>query len=324
MLQFFPFTGYFDPSMGGRALRLEEPLCVVDLESYTGQVMLKRSILSSNYRDVYRGGPETLLAQWDVLEAVLENLAAVYPTYFHLEKGQDTWDWHNDLLDEHRRFCFGEASIRGAGIADASIADASGLGCEPLEWVGRQVQEDLILLGEDLEHRFIAGMLVFPQLWSIADHLGKPYLSIHVPTPQVSMHAVTAGYRLLDHLKLNRTVWRLSWNFRLTGELDLSSRYQQRIDEDLDRRGPLLRPELAGSEVFIRIERQTFTRLPRSRKILFGIYTEVSPLEAEAADPKRAGQILRVLQEAPREVKDYKGITPIEGAITGYLESRIG
>ncbi len=308
MLQFFPFTGYFDPSMGGRALRSEEPLCVVDLESYTSQVHLKRNILSSNYREVYRGGPDTYLAQWDILEAVLENLATVYPAHFRLEKGQASWEWHNVILDERQHFCFG---------------DESSLGCEPLEWVGRQVQEDLVLLGEDLEHRFIAGMLVFPQLWSIADHLGKPYLSIHVPTPQVSMRSVVAGYKLLDNLKLNRTVWRLSWNFRLTGELDLSSRYQPRVDEDLAARGPNLTPEMAGREVFIRIERQTFTRLPRSRKILFGIYTEISPLEVEAADPKRAEQILRVIQEAPREVKDYKGITPIEGAITGYLETLI-
>ncbi len=202
MLQFFPFSGYFDPSMGGRALGSGEPLCVVDVESYANQVELKRSILSTNYRDVYRGGPETLLAQWDVLEAVLENLTAVYPDNFRLEKRGETWDWHNLLLNQRRQFCFG---------------DESSLDCEPLEWVGKQVQEDLILLGEDLEHRVIAGMLVFPQLWSIADHLGKPYLSIHVPTPQVSMRSVVAGYKLLDNLKLNRTVWRLSWNFRLTG-----------------------------------------------------------------------------------------------------------
>ena len=70
------------------------------------------------------------------------------------------------------------------------------------------------------------------------------------------------------------------------------------------------------------LERQTFTRLPRSQGLLFGIHTYNSSVAEEASDPNRARSILNVLRGAPREVMDYKAITPIENPLVTFLEQR--
>ena len=69
---------------------------------------------------------------------------------------------------------------------------------------------------------------------------------------------------------------------------------------------PLLTTHTIGHELFLRVERQTLTRLPGSMIVLFGIHTYISRLEDEAADPWRARRMLDVIRTAPRDVKDYK------------------
>jgi hypothetical protein len=43
----------------------------------------------------------------------------------------------------------------------------------------------------------------------------------------------------------------------------------------------------------------------------------------EATDPGRAKAILNSVKGAPRDVKDYKAITPIEGPLVSFLEARV-
>jgi dimethylamine monooxygenase subunit A len=309
MLRFFPFSENFDAGMGGRVLKENEPVCDIEPEKYSNQIQLKRQLLDEVPGYYFTCGLENLPAQWDVLELLLENLAAAYPLFFKLEKSGTNWRWHNALLHEEFRFCFG---------------DPSSLPLEPLDWVGRQVQEDLMLLSPDTEHRFFAGQLCFPNLWSITEALGKTFLQIHAPTPQATMQSVFVGNKLLDGLKIGRTIWRMSWNFKLSDQLDHTPRSRQTYMAEFATRAANLCSETVGQEVFIRIERQTFTRLPRSNTILFGIHTYISSLEEEAANPIRARRILNTIVEAPRHVKDYKAITPIETVVSAYLQTKTG
>ncbi len=308
MLEYFPFGDAFDARMGARVLAAGEPLCAVEPDRYPGEVALKRRLLSEMPAEYFRGGAETLTAQWDVLALVLESLAESYPAGFTLEKQGDAWRWRNRLLGEAAEFRFGEGSS---------------LPLEPLDWAGRQVQEDLVLVGGDERHRVAGGQLCFANSWSLGSHAGKSFFELHAPTPQTTYPAVEAGYRLLENLKPGKTVWRLNWNFKLSDELDLSTRHQARYDAHLRERGPQLTGQSAGREVFLRVERQTLTRLPRSGMILFGIHTYLSRLEDEAADPARARSILNVLQTAPQDVKEYKALAVIERAMRSCLEAAL-
>jgi hypothetical protein len=153
--------------------------------------------------------------------------------------------------------------------------------------------------------------------------MGKGFLDIHLPTPQTTMPSVHAGLRLLGSLKAGKTIWRMNWNFKYTDELDLSTRHRPRYEAFLAARAPLLTSHTIGHELFLRVERQTLTRLPGSMIVLFGIHTYISRLEDEAADPWRARRMLDVLRTAPWDVKDYKNISLIQPVLTVYLESRL-
>lgn len=305
--RYFPFGEAFNARMGGRPLQAGDPLCEIDLAHYHSQVQRRRAMLQERRAEYFRGGEHTLTAQWDVLALVLGDLAASYPAHFQLERRGRDWRWRNLLLDEACDFRFG---------------DAASLPCEPLEWVGRQVQDDLVLVSGAGEHRMLGGLLCFGNAWSVGSHTGKAFLEIHQPTPPATMPAVQAGYRVLDQLRPGKSIWRLNWNFKFSGELDLTTRQQPRYAAQAARRISGLTVESVGRDVFLRVERQTLTRLRESGAVLFGIHTYLSRLEDEAADPQRARSMLAVLRSAPPDVKEYKGIVAFEEVLVRYLEAR--
>lgn len=307
MLRFFPFGEHFEPGMAGRSLAEAEPLIDVDEPTYARETALKRELLTSAHGDYFLAPPELASAQWEVLELVCSDLARRYPTWFVLERAGAAWRWENRLLDETASFTCG---------------DGRALPLEPLDWLGRQVQEDLVLVRADSEGTLVGGQLCFPNGWDLPERAGQPYLAIHQRTPGSTMVGVHAGGRLLQSLKPKRTFCRIGWNFKLTSQLDLSPKHLPAYLAHAAARAPQLDAEGVGRELFVRIERQTFTRLTRSPHVLFGIHTYVSALEVEARDPERARRILQVLREAPDDVKRYKAILPLEAAFFAYLEER--
>jgi hypothetical protein len=307
VLRYFPFEESFDPGMGMRVLKASEPLCDLDLTKFQEEIALKERLLSNDHPYYFQGGADTIAAQWEVLELVALDLARHHPEHFQLQRSDENWRWQNHLTGRTTDFRFG---------------DCATLPMEPLDWIGRQAQEDFVLLSDDDGAAFVGGQLCFANGWAIADRLGKSFLEIHVRTPHTTMPSVEAGAKFLQTLKVGRSFWRMSWNFKLSNQMDMTTQHKPAYKADFALRAPKLTVEDVGDAVFIRIERQTFTRLPRSGGILFGIHTYNSAVADEAADPRRAYLILSVLRGAPREVKDYKAITPIEGPLVSFLEAR--
>jgi hypothetical protein len=238
---------------------------------------------------------------------VASNLAQNYPEHFQLQREDDSWCWLNALTGVKTTFRFG---------------DSTTLSCEPLDWIGRQVQEDLVLLSGDAGARFVGGQLCFANGWAISDRLGKSFLEIHQRTPPATMPSVEMGSRFLQVLKQGHSYWRTSWNFKLSNQMDMTTKHKPAYKADFAQRAPMLTVKDVGEAVFLRIERQTFTRLPRSGGLLFGIHTYNSSVAEEARDPGRALAILNSVRGAPRDVKDYKAITPIEAPLVSFLEAR--
>jgi hypothetical protein len=308
MLRFFPFGEHFEPGMAGRSLPEAEPLIDVDEACYAAEIAQKRALLAGAPGDYVLLPPELDSAEWEVLELVLLDLARRSPARFELEQRGEHWHWHNRVLGEAARFTLG---------------DRASLPFAPLTWVGRQVQEDLVLVRADAQGTLVGGVLCFPNGWDLPERAGLPYLAIHQRTPGSTMAGVEAGGRLLQALKPKRTFCRIGYNFKLSSQLDLSTKHMPAYSAHAATRAPQLDPEGVGRELYLRIERQTFTRLTRSAHVLFGIHTYLSSLETEASDPERARRILQVMTEAPEDVKRYKAILPIEAAFRSYLEAKL-
>ncbi len=305
MLKYFPFTPAFDLRMGTAPMH-EDGTAVETDEHYFSEIKLKRSLLDEDHRYYFDVLPESERAQWDVVELVLNNLMKHDPTSFSLGKNGDALKWHNRKLDERFEFQF---------------RDSSSLPVAPLDWVGRQVQEDLIILNQVGE--VVAGQLCFPSGWALHEKLGKQFLDVHAPLPAVTNPMIQSANKFLERIPVGKSFVRNNWGFRLGDQLDMSSKYSKIYREKLVDELPSLSYESFGDKIFVRIEHQTLTRLPDSNFVLFTIHTFHSSLREETSDPQRARTMLSFLKGVPKDLIDYKIITPFYVQLLEYLAAVI-
>ena len=147
---------------------------------------------------------------------------------------------------------------------------------QPFHTLGRLVQEDLCLLQkQDDEHVLTGACLCFPASWSLAQKLGRPLIQVHRPVKTYDPDMARRVQRLFDGLRPDQPLWRMNALVYVDPEL------HQPREEDArrtDRRG--------GQ--YLRAERQTMLRLPKTGAALFAIHTYVVLLSA-LSKAERAG-----------------------------------
>lgn len=301
-LSYFPFGQRFNDKMGTAPVTETDRLIEVDAH-YLPEVRLKRQLLTDLPSYYYHALPGYERAQWEMLALVLQNLVRFNPDQFRLRQETDRWHWTNHLLDEETTFTFG---------------DAHTLPLAPLDWAGRQTQEDLLLLAEP-EATLVAGQLCFANDWCLDEKLGLPFWHIHAPVTPMVAPMLRAAQKLLERLPAGRSVWRLNWSVKVSDQLDMTSRHAPALKQQLTERLPELTPDTIGEQLYIRVERQTLTRLPHSGAILFGVHTYQNLLAREAADPERAFRMAQVFSTTPPALLDYKGMTAFMPALLAYL-----
>ena len=155
----------------------------------------------------------------------------------------------------------------------------------PLKTASLLVQEDLVLMrkGED-GWRLAAASLCFPSSWSLAEKFRQPLADIHKPVPQFGRDTRNAQLieRMFDSLQ-GQMVVRWNWSLQADAELYHPLSHSQR-----DVRAVEPAPRFADGNPFIRVERQTLRKMPRSGDILFTIRIHLDPLRVLASHPDRA------------------------------------
>ena len=157
------------------------------------------------------------------------------------------------------------------GATEVARPDGVVVGLDPLQpfgTLGRLVQEDLCLLEKQGEEHVLTGaVLCFPASWSLQQKLGRPLVGIHRPVKTYDPEIARRVQRMFDVLRPEQPLWRMNALVYADPEL-----HQPRREEDprTDRRG--------GQ--FVRAERQTMLRLPRTGAVLFAIHTYVVALSA--------------------------------------------
>ena len=182
----------------------------------------------------------------------------------------------------------------------------------PLELAGRLVQEDLCLMQKDTAgYRLVAAVLCFPAHWRLADKLGRPLVLIHEPVPGFAERLAPTVDRFFANLAAARPVWRANWSLVDTDERFLPPEHRKA--------GRAIAAARVGEELWLRVERQTFRRLPRSGDVLFGIRTYVEPLATAIDDAAAAAALAARIGEMPDAMARYKGIAPIREPLLAWL-----
>jgi dimethylamine monooxygenase subunit A len=306
MLPHFPLTSdTYAMTIGARPLG-GSPLIEVDALHYRDEIALKERILAADHRYYYRELPGSEAAQWETLALVLRDMAAHASERFHLTVQGERWTWRNRLLGCETSFTYG---------------DPASLPQTPLDWAGRQVQEDLILLAGDTAAGLplVAGQLCFGNGWCLEDKLGRPLLEVHSPVPGYADQVGRSTDLLMERLKPARPVFRVNWSIKASPQLDASPRH--RAFFAAAKQG--VTAANAGERLWLRVERQGLAKLPQTGAIVFTLHTYQQPIAELVADHEHARRLRGVLRTAPPALLAYKGIEPVAAALAEYLDSHL-
>lgn len=292
----------FDLSMNMRALK-DNRLIEVDGERYHRELAEKEAILAGDYRYYCQLPPGTEAMQWETIELLLPAMARHYPEHFTLAIEGDRWRWTN----------------RPLGVATPfRLGDAATLPLPPLDWLSRQVQEDLCLMDGRAEGTpLVAGHLCFAAGWCLDEMMGKSFLAIHGAVPLFAERIGQPANALMERLKAGRPVGRFNWSITGSDRLNLSP---AAVTGRNDFTATMTAAD-AGDRCFLRSEWQTLSRLPRTGAILFTIHTSRDPLAAVRERPEQAARLAGLLRTMPAAIRVYKGLGPETfEAIVAYLE----
>ncbi|QFT91041.1 hypothetical protein FIU87_20535 [Bacillus sp. THAF10] len=281
---------------------MNPPSSVEITDNYQKEIELKRSLLQHHTSRCFHAFPHTKQAQWEALELVIEHLTTFYPAHFSIKKEGDIWTFENKILDEKVTFCFGD---------DSEME-------HPLNFIGRHVQEDLILMLQKDSDLFLdAGQLCFPANWSIAFNHGMSFRDLHFPIPGFKEEGLDERIlRFLLKLEAGNPWWRKNWSLMAGNRLDTSL---ETFAEWGKLRGQVT-ADNAGHLVHVRVEVQKLFRLPGTHSILFTIHTHLLSLEKLIANPAWHRQFYQIIKELPASIAEYKGISLYRDSVLAYLE----
>lgn len=255
----------------------------------------KQRLFALDERAVFRAEADTVAAQAEVLALLLDHLPRRFP----------------DL------YAVNDETVRVLPTGDCyRIEDWRHA---PLRLAALLVQEDLVLMRKsDQGYRLAAAALCFPSSWSLAEKFGQSMPAIHDDVPGFNdgrMGRIVA--KLFDNLGVDAPVWRLNWALYSDAAL-----HQPRAGS-LERAAGHANNDL----LFVRIERQTLRRLPKSGDILFTIRVHHDPVSALAKHPDGA-QLATSLRDQllalDADQLAYKGLTKQRDAIAAKLAELAG
>jgi hypothetical protein len=152
-----------------------------------------------------------------------------------------------------------------------------------------------------------AAVVCCPSRWMLSEKMGHNMLAIHEPVAKYADHVGAAVDTYFQRLTVEKPVWRSNWIIQ-----DHPALFQPQIPL-----GPLVK---TPDELWIRMERQTLRRLPKTGGILFTIRGYQQPLPEYLSRSKQIAQDTRTLVERlPEDVAQYKSVLKYRPAILNWI-----
>jgi len=157
----------------------------------------------------------------------------------------------------------------------------------PLLDAASHIQEDICILQKQEDHHVLtAGVMCFPSSWDLREKIGRSLAGIHRPVPEFSEVSGIVE-RMLSVIRVEQPLGRA--NFLIYTDPELHQPRGEGISKPMNPNAPR----------YIRVERQTFRRLPKTHAVVFAIHTyiisesQLSPEEHAALATFRP-ELLRV------------------------------
>jgi hypothetical protein len=183
-------------------------------------------------------------------------------------------------------------------------------GLDPLEAAGRLAPEDFCLHLPDPvtgELALRAACVCFPNRWLLESKIGRNVTAIHSPVPGYQEQLGSPVSRLMERLAPDRIMERHNWGIADGPELFAPEPRS---------------PGGSSPDYWLRVERQTLRRLPRSGAVVFTIRTLQAPLAVVRHDPDASQLLATAIRALPDSLALYKlGSAATRADLADYLSS---
>ena len=273
------------------ALQARAPDELVEIDArYPAEMAERRDLLATRHADVFAAEPGCEAARAEVLNLLAALLPRRYPDWF----ARDGAILRNRLTDE--AWDIGRPAL------------------DPLELAGRLVQEDLCLIDTTGSSPVLsAAILCAPSRWRLSEKIGCPLAAVHGPVPLYVDHLSAAVDRFMRALRPGKLAERLNWSVVDDGAMfQVGGKHRTERDASITAAN-------AAQRLFLRVERQTLIRLPRSGSVLFAIRVHSYPLHRVLAVPGAARDLDAAVRALPESFGRYKSIPAFQDALLACL-----
>jgi hypothetical protein len=194
-----------------------------------------------------------------------------------------------------------------------------GGGPPPLLAAARLVEDDLCLMEKrGKTWTLTAASLFSGSFFTPAEAVGKALHELHDPVPGFNERFLHRVGRIFDNLAADAVLERRNWSVVNSGNLSLPRAPSVR------ERVKWLAPDDAPAALYLRSERQTIRRLPRTGGVLFTIRIWREALGVVLADPRRRiafrAAWLAVMDDPVGAVRGYKHLSDLDRLVRPLID----
>lgn len=250
----------------------------------------------------YRTLPASLPAQAELLRTVAANLLAHHGGVFASEAGT--------LVDR----------------VDGSRHDLANPAREPLDLLGSLVEEDFVLFDAAAGPALmIAASNAYTSSGRIVSCVGRGMHFAHEPVPGLNEALAARIDRVIGNVQVGKPVVRFNWFVTPIAERLFPERSHAANVEAGEEASRVLAADhrKAGEMLWLRVEQQSFVRLPETGALAFGIHTYSDPLSCIADERDSLAALQRLLTSYSVERLAYGGMLATKEPILRWIEDRL-
>ena len=229
------------------------------------------------------------------------------------------------LLARHGHAFAGDQHVLDDRI-DGRRHDLGTVGREPLDLLGGIVEEDFVLFGrEEGRDIVIAASNAYTSSGRIVSCVGRDMHFAHEPVPGLNAALAQRIDRVIGNVQAGKPVVRFNWFVTpIASRLFPEGSHAANVEAG-EETARVLRADhrKAGDTLWLRVERQTFLRLPETGALAFGIHTYSDPLSTIAQDRESLGALHRLLSGYSDERLAYGGMLATRPAILRWIEEQL-
>ena len=261
----------------------------------------KRERMADLPSPYYKALPSSIPAQLELLQCVTTHLVTHSPREFQLSD---------------RVF---RSTLEGMAF---ELTDA----VDPLLQLSAMIEEDFMLIQEvDGKQIITAACNAYSSSGRLVASVGRPLPWAHEPVPELTHKLGSRIDRMLETVHPDTPCERFNWLLTPVSAIFFpqdphanTATALQSVMSVLDES-----PERAGELLWIRVERQTLSRLPESNAVAFTIHTYSDPLSSIANDTTSLRGMLTLLQTYSTHRLQYSEMEQIKGSASQWLESAL-